>query len=138
MYWKYFVAWCPGIFVAIINGTIRQFWFKGFLEDLQAHQASVASFILLFGIYAWWVLPWLSLSSRREALRVGLFWLVLTVAFEFLFGHFVAGQPWEKLLHDYNVTEGRLWVVVLLWVTLAPVVLYRPQKGNAVTTGATR
>ena len=33
------------------------------------------------------------------------------------------GHPWTKLFHDYNLLEGRLWVVVLIWVTISPLVL---------------
>ncbi|MEW6447103.1 MAG: hypothetical protein AB1426_03305, partial [Bacillota bacterium] len=56
---------------------------------------------------------------------IGLIWLVLTVAFEFGFGHFVMGHSWSRLLHDYNLLKGRLWVLVLLWVAIAPYVFYR-------------
>ena len=51
----------------------------------------------------------------------------MTVAFEFLFGHYVAKRPWRELLRDYNLFAGRVWLVVLVWVTLAPYVVYRLQ-----------
>ena len=37
---------------------------------------------------------------------VGIAWVALTVAFEFLAGHYVFGNSWEKLLADYNVLRG--------------------------------
>jgi hypothetical protein len=55
-------------------------------------------------------------------------WLSLTIAFEFLFGHFVAGHLWSKLLHDYNVLAGRVWAFFLIWVTAAPYLFYRLQR----------
>jgi hypothetical protein len=55
-------------------------------------------------------------------------WLALTVAFEFLFGRFARGISWNELLSDYNILAGRLWVLVLVWVTLAPYIFYRFQK----------
>jgi hypothetical protein len=136
MKWKYLWTWFPGVLIAIGNGSIRQFWYRQFLGELPAHELSVASFTLLFGIYVWFVVQWLKLSSAGEALRLGVFWLVVTVVFEFVFGHFVMGHPWERLLHDYNVVEGRLWVLVLLWVTAAPVIFYLIQ--NRKTVAATR
>jgi hypothetical protein len=51
--------------------------------------------------------------------------LLLTIGFEFIFGHFVMGNPWPLLLRDYNILAGRLWVVVLIWITIAPFVLYQ-------------
>ena len=37
-------------------------------------------------------------------------WLGMTLAFEFLFGHYIAGKSWSLLLADYNLAAGRLWV----------------------------
>lgn len=125
MKWRYFLAWLPGVFIAIINGTIRQFVYLNYLQELPAHQLSVLSFIMLFGIYVWFILPWLKIPSGSEALRIGFFWLIFTVIFEFIFGHFVMGNSWSRLLYDYNFLQGRLWIVVLFWTTMAPYVFYQ-------------
>ena len=61
----------------------------------------------------------------RTLWTLGVAWTVLTVAFEFLFGHFVMGHPWSRLLHDYNLLAGRVWLLVLLTTLLAPVLLGR-------------
>jgi hypothetical protein len=53
---------------------------------------------------------------------VGAMWLAMSVAFEFLFGHYVVGHPWSRLLADYNILRGRVWSLVLLAVFLAPLV----------------
>ncbi|MGD0488096.1 MAG: hypothetical protein ABSB94_12985 [Syntrophorhabdales bacterium] len=36
------------------------------------------------------------------------------VAFEFLFGRFIAGRCWDHVIHAYNLCAGRLWVLVLI------------------------
>jgi hypothetical protein len=63
--------------------------------------------------------------SDAEALRTGVVWLTMTVAFEFLFFHYASGVPWEKLLEAYDLPSGQLWPLVLIWVTFAPWVLNR-------------
>ena len=93
MNWKSVVSWVPGIPIAIVNGLLRNSVYRQFLTELHAHQLSALSFIVLFGIYVFFILKWLKLFSAQEALRLGLTWLVLTVAFEFLFGHLA----WFKL-----------------------------------------
>jgi hypothetical protein len=55
-------------------------------------------------------------------------WLGMTVAFEFLFGHYVAKRAWNELRRDYNLFAGRVWLVILVWVTIAPYVFYRLQQ----------
>jgi hypothetical protein len=54
-------------------------------------------------------------------------WLGLTVAFELIFFHHAMGHPWSRLLHDYNVFAGRVWVTLLMWLTVARYVFYRMQ-----------
>ena len=44
--------------------------------------------------------------TARAAADVGAAWVVLTVAFEFGFGHYVAKQSWDTLLADYNLRRG--------------------------------
>ena len=54
------------------------------------------------------------------SIYVGLAWLIFTILFEFIAGHYVFGNPWEKLIRDYNLFEGRIWSLVLLPILAAP------------------
>jgi hypothetical protein len=100
--------------------------------ELHAHQISTVTGILLFGVYIWMLVRIWRPTSTGQALTIGLVWLGMTVAFEFLFGHYVAKRPWRDLLHDYNLFAGRVWLVVLVWVTLAPYLFYQLQRYAAV------
>ena len=126
--WKYALAWIPLVFIAIANGALRELWYGKYVGGLAAHQLSTASGILLFGVYIRVVIRVWRPPTAGHAVGVGLMWLAMTIAFEFVFGHYVQGQPWNILLHDYNLLAGRLWVLVLVWVTLAPYVFHRLQK----------
>jgi hypothetical protein len=111
--------------IAIVNAAIRESVYRRFTGELAAHQLSTASGIVLFGIYIWLVTGRWRIESGGRAVAIGTLWLAMTVAFEFLFGHFVVGHPWSRLLHDYNLIAGRLWVLVLVWVAVAPYVMFR-------------
>lgn len=68
-----------------------------------------------------WFVGWTESNwSRGDLVVVGVLWLALTVAFEFVFFHFVMDVPWDTLLADYKIWEGRLWTLVLLTVLLGP------------------
>ncbi len=123
--WRYVLAWLPMVPIAIGNGVLRQAWYGRQVSELAAHQISTVTALLLFAIYIGLVIRALRPASGRQAIAVGLLWLALTVAFEFLFGHYVAGHSWRALLHDYDLLAGRLWVLVLAWLALAPYVFYR-------------
>lgn len=60
-----------------------------------------------------------------DAIAIGLLWVVLTVAFEFGFGHYGAHKPWPELLADYKLARGRIWVLVLVTIVAAPYVTAR-------------
>jgi hypothetical protein len=59
-------------------------------------------------------------TSPHALLKLGLYWTVLTVAFECLFGRYVVGLSWELILADYNVFQGRLWPLVLVVTFFGP------------------
>jgi hypothetical protein len=69
-----------------------------------------------------WPLP-----STGAALRVGGVWVLLTLLFEFSFGVFVERAPLSTLLADYNIAAGRIWVLVPIWVLVAPALIRQLQ-----------
>ncbi len=125
MIWRYILAWIPMIFIGIINGTIREVTYGKYLSELRAHQVSTITGVLLFGFYIWALIHFWSFESPKQALVIGFIWLGLTVTFEFLFGHYIAGHSWSKLLSDYNIFAGRVWIGVLIWIAIAPLLFYR-------------
>jgi hypothetical protein len=88
---------------------------------------STVSGVLLFGVYICALVRLWRPASGGQALIIGLVWLALMAAFELLLGHDVARGPWRRLLHDSNLFAGRVWLVVLVWVTIAPSLFYRLQ-----------
>jgi hypothetical protein len=52
----------------------------------------------------------------------------MTVAFEFLAGHYIFGSPWDRLLEDYNLFGGRIWLLVLATSAFAPLIMARARN----------
>ena len=125
MYLRYFVAWFPLIILAFSNATIREAVYKRYVGELAAHQISTLTLGILVGIYAWVLSRRLKLQSPGQALGIGLMWLVMTIIFETGLGRYVSGNPWSQVLRDYNISEGRVWPLFLLWLTVSPYVFYR-------------
>jgi len=115
------LVWC-GIAVAmVVQGTAREALVTPAFGALRAHQlSSVTGAAIVFGgsVLA---LPWLGLVGKaRRQWQLGGFWVALTVAFELGFGHWVAGHSWARLLADYDVTAGRMWLLVLAATACSP------------------
>jgi hypothetical protein len=120
----FILLWVGLLFLAIINGALRDFTYLKTLGEHRAHQLSTILLLLLISVYSYFVFGYWNLGSEKEAILVGVLWLILTLAFEFLFGHFVAKHSWEKLLRDYNIFKGRLWILILIWTAIVPLVYY--------------
>jgi hypothetical protein len=122
---RYVLAWVPMLVIAIANGALRQATFANVMPELRAHQLSTLMGSVLIGLFIWLIIRTWPPSSGSQALLVGLVWLLLTVVFEFFMGLVLAHRPLSQVLHDYNLLAGRVWVLFLIWLTLAPWVFFR-------------
>lgn len=120
---KYFLLWLPMILIAVLNGTARDLGYKKYLGELLARQLSTIVLIIVFGIYIGFVLQKYPPANLGQSVKIGILWLVLTLLFEFGLG-LAGGKSWAELLSDYNILQGKLWVLVPLWVAVAPYLFY--------------
>jgi thiol:disulfide interchange protein len=123
--WRYLLAWLPMVAIAVANGALRDLWYGKRMSELTAHQLSTAFGFVLLGAYIWMVVRLWPPASVEHAWAVGALWFVLTLAFEFLFGRYVLRKSWQHLFHDYNLLAGRVWVLIPLWVAVAPYLFSR-------------
>ena len=121
----YLLGWLGMAVLGILNGILREKTYGRGMPELAAHQLSTIILIIIFALYVRGLLELAPLGSDGQAMLVGGIWLALTVGFELVFGHFVAGHSWKRLLHDYDIARGRLWSLVLAWTALAPFVMRR-------------
>jgi hypothetical protein len=81
-------------------------------------------------------MPFLRRARERspgELARVSAIWLVLTVAFELLFGHYVDRKSWAELAENYAIWRGNLWPLVLASLILAPFIWGRRRRRGVIT-----
>jgi hypothetical protein len=126
--WRNLAAWFVMLVVAVVNGAVRDLTYGKRLGELAAQQVSTLTGVVMLGIVMWIFVRMYPPSSAGRAWRLGLLWMGLTVAFEFLFFHYAGGRSWAELRGNYNVLEGRVWVFVLAWVAVAPYLFFRIQS----------
>jgi hypothetical protein len=125
---KAFIIWLGILVLAIANGTFR--------EAILIPELGTAAGLLLSGILlsllilvmTYLVLPWFGPMPASKYIAVGFAWLLLTLAFEFTFGHLIQGKPWSELLQAYTFKDGNIWPVVLLVTALAPYIAARIRR----------
>jgi hypothetical protein len=117
------IAWLGLPVLGIANGVVREATYKRVVGERAAHQLSTATLLGFMSGYIELLQRRWPIGTSRGALTIGGSWAVLTVLFEFGFGHYIAGASWTTLLRDYNVADGRVWGAVPLWSMLGPEVI---------------
>ena len=112
--------WLVILVLASLNGAVRDLVVAPRIGDTAARAISTLILCGLVLLVTWLSIRWVGPRSGRQALAIGLFWLVLTLAFEVGAGR-LSGKAWSVVLADYDVLRGRIWVLVLIVTCLAPV-----------------
>ncbi|MEI7590898.1 MAG: hypothetical protein WCJ49_06275 [Deltaproteobacteria bacterium] len=117
---KVLLIWLFMLMTAVALGTARVLLLVPHIGDYAGHIVNTVIVCIMFFFLIKLSLIWLAPKSRRQAWLVGLLWFFLTICFEFLGGHYLFSSPWETLLADYNIFQGRIWALVLLTLLFAP------------------
>lgn len=113
------LSWLALLAVAFSNGALRELTVRRWLAEPVANRVSVGWGCTFLGVAIWILTRRWPLGSYRQAFRLGALWTALTLAFEFGMG-LVQGASWERMLHEYEIWNGRLWPLVVVFVLLAP------------------
>ena len=114
------IVWAGIAVIAVLNG--------GFRESVliprtgEAAGRAISTLMLSAAVLAvtFYTIAWITPDAGRDAWRIGVLWLAMTLAFEFLAGHYLFRVPWREITADYNVLRGRIWVLVLIVTLVAP------------------
>ena len=114
------VIWVVMLVIAFVNGAIREALLIPIVGHNVGRAISTLTLSVLVVLLTYLTIRWIGPQSRRDARMIGGMWAALTLAFEFLAGHFLFRTPWSQLIEDYNVVQGRIWVLVLGTIAVAP------------------
>jgi hypothetical protein len=124
---KQILSWAVLPFAAVANGVLRDKTYGKNMGETTSHSLAVAPLAAVVGFWAGMVSRWWPLSSRRSAVRVGVLWLALTLAFETGLGK-ARGVSTHDQLAEYDVRRGRLWPLALVVIALAPLFHYHRHR----------
>jgi hypothetical protein len=119
------VVWLLMLGGASVNGALRETLLIPTTGVLAGRAISTLILSLLVVLLTYLTIRWICPRSSREAWSIGGLWVALTLGFEFLGGHFLFGNSWSQLLEEYNVLQGRIWVLVLITIAIAPALCAR-------------
>lgn len=115
------------VFVAadIINGMITEVFASPELGEYNGYffgEIRLIGFIIIV-VYLLMIVPETEILTKFDLIFIGIFWVVLTILFEFLYMHYFRNKPWDMIFQSYDITKGRLAGLVLLLKLLLPFLL---------------
>ena len=113
-------VWIIIVIAAIINGAIRE---KLLTPLIGAHLSLPISGIALSAlvfVITYFAIEFFGQVKSSVYKLIGLFWIILTLAFEYLFGHYVMGTPWHEINQVFTILNGNLFIIVLIVTALSP------------------
>ena len=116
---KSILIWLSIIPLAILNGGLREAFLTPWLGENYAQPISGITLCLLIFIVSLIFIPRIGKGEQKTYWKIGILWIVLTIAFETIFG-LVMGNSFDELLKAYDITTGNLWLLIVLFIGIAP------------------
>ena len=124
IYVRAILTWFLFIPFVFMNAAVRELVYKPFTGELLAHQVSTITGSVAFFLLAYFLLRhYMYNTPNNKLLLIGLMWVALTIVFEFGLGIFVTGASWNKMLNDYNIGQGRIWIFFLVIILITPFII---------------
>lgn len=114
-------AWLGFAGIAIICGALRVKLLEPWLGEARAHVVGTLLVCVLLLAAIQLFVAASGLTDTWPLMRIGAYWTLLTICFEFLFGKLVLKKELDELFADYNIFKGRVWLLVLVTTFWGPV-----------------
>ena len=126
------LVWLVLIVVEFLHGFLRTIFLVPVVGDFRSRQIGVFSGSVLIFIVVYLFIHWLDASNTKALLQVGVLWVMLTVAFEFSFGHFVFGRSWADLASDYDLLHGGFLALGMAVLAFSPLIAARLRRWDSL------
>ena len=128
MNWKNaFLVWLLIAVAESLHGTLRRLFLVPLIGERPSSQVGVVIGSVIIFVIAWFCIRWIATESYSQQMKAGILWVFLTLIFEFSLG-FSLGYSLERILSDYNLREGGLMGLGLLFMMFAPFLAARVRR----------
>ena len=128
LFLKAAVVWFAMALFAILNGILRENLLMPSLGETISQPLSGILLSILIFVLTYLFFPFYAKQKSLTYLLIGVQWISMTLAFEFLFGHYVLGKSWLQILEVFNIFTGNLFTLALLVTLFAPLLVSQQRK----------
>jgi hypothetical protein len=113
--------------LAILNGGLRDTVINPLIGEKYGLPLSGILLCLMIFIVCWFFIPRIGRGTAKTYRIIGLWWVLLTVLFETVFG-LLTGDAFTELVKAYDISTGNLWLLVVLFTGTAPWLTAKTRK----------
>lgn len=124
------VVWIVIILAETVHGIARIQILEPSVGEFRARQMAVFSGAAIIFLVTRSLIGWIGANGRYALVAIGLFWVVLTIAFELLIGRFVFGFSWQRIAAEYDITSGSLMPLGLVFLVFCPLLAFISRKSS--------
>ena len=125
---KVSIIWIVIAIFAVGNGIFREIILVPNIGHDPALPISGIILSLVIFLITYLFFPFLGKHDFKTYLLIGFQWVIITILFEFIFGHYVVGKSWSTIFQVFNIMKGDLFVLVLLASLLSPLLVAKLKK----------
>ncbi|HSR73436.1 MAG TPA: hypothetical protein VLL31_01205 [Sulfurovum sp.] len=125
-YWiflKASVVWFVIALSAIANGLFRETVLLSSLGQSIALPVSGMLLSLIVFIVTYLSFPLFGKHNAPTYFLIGLQWVLMTLLFEVLLGHYMMGKSWYDISQVFNIMKGDLFIIVLIVSLFSPLLV---------------
>ena len=101
------------------HGVVREVFIAPVIGGLRARQLGVLVGCVIIFVIAWLTARWMGATTLRQQFKVGGYWVIFTLLFEFALGR-ATGMTWTRILADYNPAHGGLMLLGVAFMFAVP------------------
>jgi hypothetical protein len=116
---KSILIWLSIVPLVILNGALRETFLTPWLGENNAQPISGIILCLLIFIVSLIFIPRIGKGEQKTYWKIGILWIVLTIVFETVLG-LAMGNSFSELLRAYDITTGNLWLIIVIFIGIAP------------------
>lgn len=123
LFLKTSMIWFAIAVLAIANGIFRETVLVSHFGQGIALPVSGATLSIIVFIVTYISFPLFGKKDQLTYLFIGLQWIIMTLIFEFLFGHYVVGKSWSDIFDIFNIMKGNMLIIVLIVSLFSPLLV---------------
>lgn len=117
---KALAIWLIMAIAAVANGVLRESILNQYFGVAYALPVSGVFLAILVLIILYFSMNLFMAEKPSHYLLLGLFWVWLTLSFEYGLGYFIRGMELSEINQIFNVASGNLFALVIIVILFGP------------------